>query len=319
MPEVILGIDTSCYTTSVAFVSNGRILHSERKLLDVKDGEKGLRQAEGVFQHVKNLPVLLEKLFGAVPDAVVCAVCVSKRPRDKEDSYMPVFAVGTSFAESIAASSRVPVYYTSHQQGHIRAALEDSGVPAGRFVALHLSGGTTQTVATDETLSITEIGGTSDLNAGQLVDRAGVMMGLHFPCGPELEKLAVNGKSESAIPVSKDKLTVSFSGAENKVEKLLHEGKSKEDVAMEVYSFLARSIAHLVVNAAHEAGVHHVLLAGGVASSNLLRSLLPVRVKKLDDKIKLHFGRNELSGDNACGVALIGYEKQKGIHYGDHH
>ena len=319
MPEVILGIDTSCYTTSVAFVSNGRIVHSERKLLDVKDGEKGLRQADGVFQHVKNLPDLLNKLTSHVPDAVITGVCVSKRPRDREDSYMPVFAVGTSFAESIAASLRVPVFYTSHQQGHIRAALVDSGMPAGRFVALHLSGGTTQTVLTDDTLSITEIGGTSDLNAGQLVDRAGVMMGLHFPCGPELEKLAVNGKSQSLIPVSRDKLTVSFSGAENKVEKLLSGGMSKEDTAMEVYSFLSRSIAHLVVNAAHEADVTRVLLAGGVASSDLLRKLLPARVKKLDDKIKLHFGRNELSGDNACGVALIGWEQQKGIRYGSDH
>ena len=319
MPEMILGIDTSCYTTSVALVSNGRIVHSERKILDVRQGEKGLRQADGVFQHVKNLPELMTRLMNAVPDAEIEAVCVSSRPRDREDSYMPVFAAGTGFAQSIAAAMKLPVYYTSHQQGHIRAALVDSGMPAGRFVALHLSGGTTQTVLTDEHLAITEIGGTSDLNAGQLVDRAGVMMGLHFPCGPELEKLAVNGSSRSIIPVSREKLTCSFSGAENKVEQLLAKGEKQEDVAMEVYSFLSRSIAHLVADAAHEAGVTRVLLAGGVASSNLLRRLLPARVKKLDDKLKLYFGRNELSGDNACGVALIGYEKHKGETYGDHH
>lgn len=319
MPDCVLGIDTSCYTTSVALASSGRIVFSERKLLSVPDGERGLRQADGVFQHVKALPALLGKLLDEAPDAVIKAVCVSSRPRDREDSYMPVFATGEAFAQSIAASLRVPLFKTSHQQGHIRAALVDSGVPTGKFVALHLSGGTTQTVLTDENLAITEIGGTSDLNAGQLVDRTGVLMGLHFPCGPELEKLAVKGESRSLIPVSKDKLTVSFSGAENKVKQLLESGETYENTAMEVYHFLSRSIAHLVVNAAHEAKVKQVLLAGGVASSRLLRELLPARVKKLDSNIKLHFGKPELSGDNACGVALIGYGLLTGGTYGTDH
>ena len=312
MPDVILGIDTSCYTTSVAFSSVGRIVNCKRRLLSVEQGERGLRQAEGVYQHTRALPELLEQLIEETPEAKIKGICVSARPRNKDDSYMPVFMTGVSFARALAAALHVPLEFTSHQQGHIRAAMVDSGLPDGNFVALHLSGGTTQTVLTDTNVSeIKEIGGTSDLNAGQLVDRTGVYLGLHFPCGPELEKLAKNGNAKSLIPVSSKNLTCSFSGSETQVQRMIKEGINPSDIAMEVYSFLARSIARLIASAAEEAHVRNFLLAGGVASSSLLRELLPQRVKKLNSSLKLYWARPELSGDNACGVALIGDERMR--------
>ena len=310
MSEIALGIDTSCYTTSVALASAGRIITSERKLLEVPAGERGLRQSDAVFQHVRALPGLLRKLMENAPGVGIDRVCVSSKPRDCEDSYMPVFAAGSAFAEAIATALRVPVFHTSHQQGHIRAALHESGMPEGSFVALHLSGGTTQTLLTDESLNISELGGTSDLNAGQLVDRTGVYMGLSFPCGPELEKLARNGVSHSLLPVSQKDLSCSFSGAEAQIRRLLDAGMKREDAAMEVYSFLARSISRLLIGACESGGTHRVLLAGGVASSVLLRGLLTQRVKKTDKRIELYWGKPELSGDNACGVALIGAERK---------
>ena len=169
MNELTLGIDTSCYTTSVALASAGRVVQSKRKLLSVPEGEKGLRQSDGVFQHVRALPALLEEMLSECPNVRIGCVCASDRPRDALDSYMPVFTAGASFARALAAALNVPAYFTSHQQGHIRAAMQDSGIPCGPFVALHLSGGTTQTLLTDETLSVRDIGGSSDLNAGQLV------------------------------------------------------------------------------------------------------------------------------------------------------
>ncbi|MBQ3669372.1 MAG: O-sialoglycoprotein endopeptidase, partial [Clostridia bacterium] len=301
----------------VAFVSAGRIVCSGRRLLRVEKGEKGLRQSEAVFQHVKALPEVLKNLLNEVPDALITRVCVSDRPRDTVDSYMPVFHAGKAFAETIASVLGVEVIYTTHQQGHIRAALVDSGMPMGKFVALHLSGGTTQSLLVDESLKCVDIGGTNDLNAGQLVDRIGVLLGLDFPAGAKLEALAVNGKSESLVPTSKNGEECSFSGAENKLKQLLANGLTPEDVAREVYSFLERSIAHLITSACKKTRTNKVLLAGGVASSGLLRKMVNERIQRRHSDIKLYWAKPELSGDNACGVALIGYERARGIEYDD--
>ena len=310
MREATLGIDTSCYTTSVALASGEEIVSSRRKLLCVEAGERGLRQSEAVFQHVKELPLLLEDLLKDNQDITISAISVSAKPRDALDSYMPVFESGKSFACAIGSALRVPVYETTHQQGHIRAALVDSNMPKGKFIALHLSGGTTQSVLADENLRVENIGGTSDLNAGQLVDRVGVYLGLSFPAGPQLEALARKGKAKSLIPLSRQGALCSFSGAENGLKRLIEQGLNREDVAREVYSFLERSIAHLIQSACEESKVDHVLLAGGVASSLLLRELLTQRIKKRAANIHLYWARPELSGDNACGVALIGEEKR---------
>ena len=100
----VLGIDTSCYTTSAAMAAGGRIIAFERKLLPVPAGERGLRQSEAVFAHIKQLPEVLEKTIGEAGVRPGC-VCVSASPRDGADSYMPVFAAGEAFARAVAAAS----------------------------------------------------------------------------------------------------------------------------------------------------------------------------------------------------------------------
>ena len=317
--EATLGIDTSCYTTSLALARGGRIIASERRLLSVPQGERGLRQSDAVFQHVRALPELLETLKTKIEDYNISAVSVSAKPRDALDSYMPVFQTGKSFAEVIALTCHVPLYYTTHQQGHIRAALYESGMPKGSFIALHLSGGTTQSVLVDEKLNTVDIGGTNDLNAGQLVDRIGVRLGLEFPAGPQLEALAENGTANALIPLSRRGLECSFSGAENGIIRLLEKGVSKQDAAREVYSFLERSIFHLIAAATDSHKINRVLLAGGVASSRLLRQLLEDRVSKRLRGVRLYWAKPELSSDNACGVALIGEDKRLEREYGADH
>lgn len=305
MPEAALGIDTSCYTTSLALAGEGVVVWSQRRMLEVAHGERGLRQSDGVFQHVRNLPELYGELMEHAKAKIAC-VCVSRAPRDAEGSYMPVFTAGTSFARVIAKTLDVPLFYTTHQQGHVAAALYESGLEDDSFIALHLSGGTTEALRVDRGLKITCLGGSNDLHAGQLVDRTGVRLGLPFPAGPELEKLALNGTSRSRVGVCVKGLTASFSGAENTLSRLIESGASPEDVAIETYSFLARTIARLTVNACEAAGLKKALMMGGVASSPLFRRETARRVEKLNGDIELYWGRKELSGDNACGVALIG-------------
>lgn len=309
MTPVVLGIDTSCYTTSCALADmQGHVLQS-RRLLTVEQGERGLQQSAGLFQHVNRLPEILRGVLEQMPDYEIRAVCVSERPRPQQDSYMPVFLAGSCVAQSIAMALRVPLYHTSHQQGHVRAALIDTGLRAERFVALHLSGGTTESLLVDHG-ALSLIGGSNDLHAGQFVDRAGVALGLPFPAGPHLEKLASGGKVVPRIKLAHRDGYVSFSGAESQVQRMVAEGSvAPADIAMEVYHYIARAVAQIIIYAHEQTHASDVLLAGGVASSALLRDLLNQRLHRKKLKVRLHWAKPEYAGDNACGVALIGLEQ----------
>lgn len=312
--RAVLGIDTSCYTTSAALVSvEGEILASSRRLLTVQEGERGLMQSQALFQHVKNLPLMIENVLSEAGGTTVCAVSASVRPRPAEDSYMPVFRAGESQARAAAALLCVPFYPVSHQEGHIRAAVVDSGIAERRpFLALHLSGGTTEVLLCEEA-GITRIGGSLDLHAGQLVDRVGVRMGLPFPSGPSLERLAVREKPQGRIGVAIKGTNCNMAGAENKAVHWLEQGEmSREQIAAEIYDFLCRTFLRLIKAACEETGCGQALLAGGVASSALLREMLTGRARRQKIGCRLCFARPELSADNAVGVALLGAEALQG-------
>ncbi len=316
MKRVVIGLDTSCYTTSAAAVTtDGQVVASCRKLLPVPKGQRGLRQSEAVFIHVRQLPEQIEALSKHLTDCEIAAVCASARPRDDEASYMPVFHAGDAQGRSIAALLGVPCFSTTHQRGHVAAASVDSGIAPGDLLAVHLSGGTTEILTlTDDRLTL--LGGTLDLHAGQVVDRVGVAMGLPFPAGPYLEKLAVQGKSQALLPVSMadGDLNCHLSGAETQVQRWLAQGKmSNEDVAREVYDLLARTLTRMVIAASNKTGIHQVLMAGGVASSSLFRMLVTERIRRRDPSMHVCFGKPEYSGDNAVGVALIGAEKLRAM------
>jgi hypothetical protein len=140
-----IGFDTSCYTTSVALARDGQIIASRRRLLTVEQGERGLMQSEGVFQHETRLPELIEQLMQEAGVQKIDAVGASTRPRPVDGSYMPVFTVGEGYGRSLAAVLGVPFIATSHQEGHIRAAMVDTALTYGEeILAVHLSGGTTE-------------------------------------------------------------------------------------------------------------------------------------------------------------------------------
>ena len=302
-----LGLDTSCYTTSAALCMPEGFPRQERRLLPVAAGERGLRQSEAVFAHVRQISDVLLPLLDGLPEPISC-VCASASPRDGEDSYMPVFQVGVSQGKAIAAALNVPFFTTTHQRGHIAAAKYGTGLSAEKFIALHLSGGTTDVLLMDGE-NIRPLGSSVDLHAGQLVDRIGVALGLPFPCGPYLEELALKAESRNQVPVSMDGLNCHLSGAEAQLMRMIAAGESRENVAAEVYSVLCRTVHRLLSAASESAGVKDLLVAGGVASSALLRKLLLERNEKRRTGLHFFFGRPEFSGDNAVGVALIGLHK----------
>ena len=306
----VIGFDTSNYRTSAAAVTlDGEILADYRELLPVSEGERGLRQSEAVFAHIRQLRNC-ETLLRSQADGIrIAAVAASVRPRDGEDSYMPVFQVGHTAGCMLAAALNVPFFETTHQRGHLAAAqhgteLED----AERMLALHLSGGTTDLLEADGD-RITQIGGSTDLHAGQLVDRAGVAMGLPFPSGEALEALARNGKSEGRLGCSMERgdLTCHLSGAETRVQQWIRRRElPEEDIAREIYDLLARTIVRMLKAGAAQTGQTRALVTGGVASSPLLRQMLKERKNRTRGCPELIFGKPERSGDNAVGVALIG-------------
>ena len=191
MADCYIGIDTSNYTTSLALATaQGEMIANLKAPLPVKAGERGLRQSDAVFAHVKNLPILMRELRVFLQEHRALAVGVSVKPRDAEDSYMPCFLSGRAAAESLAAGLLLPVEEFSHQNGHVMAALygADAMPLIGKdFLAFHVSGGTTEMLFVrpkGRDFSIELIGETADLNAGQVVDRIGVKLGLSFLAVP---------------------------------------------------------------------------------------------------------------------------------------
>ena len=306
----VIGFDTSNYRTSVAAVTlDGEFPVNHRELLPVPEGERGLRQSDAVFAHIRQLRNAEKELREAAAGLRIVAVAASTRPGDGEASYMPVFQVGHTAGSLLAAALNVPFFETTHQRGHLAAAafgtaLEDRG----EFLAVHLSGGTTDLLEVRGD-TVIRLGGSADLHAGQLVDRTGVEMGLPFPSGEALEAIAVKGKSEGLLGCSLEDgdLTCHLSGAETKACRWIREGRlPPENIAREVYDLLARTLIRMLRAGAEKTGLREALITGGVASSALLRQMLKERRGKTRGCPGIVFGRPEMSGDNAAGVALIG-------------
>lgn len=312
-----LGIDTSCYTTSVAVIGeDGSLLSEARQILSVKPGRCGLQQSEMVFQHTRNLPLLMEKALQS-DDIEICGVGVSGCPRPIADSYMPAFLAGVSAAKSIAAVSKIPLYTISHQENHMEAGMWSAGGPeAERFLMLHVSGGTTDMLLAqkkaDGRYLLEQIGGSMDLHAGQFIDRVGVALGLQFPTGPELEKLAETADCMTELPVSVRKLQVSLSGPATAALRKLQAGEDKAALALGVEYALAETFVRMLRNGAAAYDAADVLLVGGVASNKFIRAHVEEKLQKRN--IRLWVPEARFSCDNASGCAA--YARRMEIMHG---
>ena len=303
-------MDTSCYTTSVAAVDeNGQLICSCRKLLSVAEGERGLRQSEAFFKHINNFPEIYKQLIEKIDTKEVVAVCVSTQPRGMTSSYMPVFYAGRRLAETIAMSLNVPLYATDHQQGHIQAALYNKQMPNEKFCAVHLSGGTSEVLLVEEKetdFKVRIIAQSTDINAGQFIDRLGVLMGSPFPAGKYIDKKAMEYSGERlTLPISASMDQCSFSGCEAAAIREYQNSTGEDKLSEAIMSAVARTIAKMAGGAAYYAGVGDILMAGGVSSSEYLRKNLPILLEKRGGSFNLHFTAPELSADNAVGVALL--------------
>ena len=305
--SLLLGLDTSNYTTSAAVfdTGNGEIFQS-KILLPVKPGEKGVRQSDAVFHHTLQLPqviALLKEKCGGFSQ--ISAIGVSTRPRNAEGSYMPCFMVGYGTAEVLSEVMSVPKFEFSHQEGHIAAALYSSGrldLMNGTFIAFHVSGGTTEAVLASgngKGFETRLIASSLDLKAGQAIDRAAVMMGLPFPGGRHLEALAAEcHESISYRPCMKGS-DCSLSGIENKCHKLMEQGAGKSYIAKFCLTAVMNSIIGMTDALVSGYGSLPLVYAGGVMSNGMMRREITQRYPQAC------FAAPEFSCDNAAGVAVL--------------
>lgn len=313
----VLGIDTSCYTTSVAILDDqGQLVADRRRILEVKAGGRGLRQSEMVFQHTRNLPELFTKACQDIQSPVCfSAIGVSAFPRPLPDSYMPAFLVGEGYARVLSVSHNLPLHRLSHQENHVFAGVWSAGGPkVADFLAVHLSGGTTEIVRVAVTpsrrLALEILGGSQDIHAGQLVDRIGVLLGLQFPAGPQLESLAAIGHQEAvAIPVTVRNMCVSFAGPETHVQRLVAQGAPAETIAAGVELCIARAVTKMITQAIDSTGLTHVLLVGGVTANRFIRHYLKAQLEE-KQRAQLYFPDTVYSPDNAVGAAYFALMNQ---------
>ena len=225
-----LGIDTSNYATSLAvFDTNaGEVVCDCKKFLPVKAGQLGLRQSDALFHHTAALPDLLAELGTKADLTQIGAVGVSAKPRPVEGSYMPCFLAGVNAAAAFALGKGIPLIHTTHQQGHIAAALFATGereLFEQENLVFHVSGGTTDLLLCQGAERITPLGTSQDLYAGQAVDRLGVKLGYPFPAGVYVSEQAAQCTEKVHPKVSVKGVNCSLSGLENQYTKLLAEGK----------------------------------------------------------------------------------------------
>ena len=305
--DVFLGIDTSCYTTSICLVDDDyKVIADERRILEVPQGGRGLSQSNMVYQHTRNLPMLFEKLAPILHENLtIRAIGVTDKPRRRDDSYMPAFLAGLGYGRSLAAVLGVPLFTISHQENHLVAVLRCLGkIDDKPFHGLHLSGGTTdivKAVPDAAGLAISRIGGTSDISAGQFIDRVGVAMKLPFPAGVHLDQLA----QQCVTPVKGDHVfcrdgEVSFSGPESKAQRQIAAAAFVPDeLAQWVLATVWRGLEQLLRSAGT---IERLVAAGGVLSNSYLRQQLLDYGRQRH--IEIITAPPQFSCDNASGAAF---------------
>ena len=304
----VIGIDTSNYTTSIAFF-DGNGGENCSRLLPVKQGELGLRQSDAVFAHIKSLPELSGRLFSHFAVGDVTAVGVSTRPRAVEGSYMPCFMVGYSHGKMLADVLGVPLFEVSHQQGHVAASLWSAGnmeLMDCPHLAWHLSGGTTELLLVEpegKNVRCSKIGGTTDISAGQLIDRTGQLLDLPFPSGKHLDALSQEAIGKDTFKVKCPGMEFSLSGVQNKVQQYHEKNGNPAETAAFALRCVAGAVYQATSNALKAYPGLRVVFSGGVASNSMLRQVL--------EPLNPVFCQPQYSTDNAMGVAVLTHRLQE--------
>lgn len=311
----ILAIESSCDETSAA------ILVGERVVSNVVAGQVIHERYGGVVpelasrahqQHI--VPVVAQALEEAkITKKELDAVAFTRGP-----GLLGSLLVGTSFAKSLALSLNIPLIEVNHMQAHVLAHFIEDPKPPFPFLCLTVSGGHTQIVLVEGPLSMRVIGETQDDAVGEAFDKSAKMLGLPYPGGPMIDRLAQSGRADAfSFPLSEmPGLDFSFSGIKTAIGLFLQKQEQKEpgfternlaDLCASVQASLIQMLMQKVKRAARETGIRHIALAGGVSANRGLRQTLT----KWGDETShsIYIPEFQYCTDNAGMIAMAAYYK----------
>jgi len=329
MDVTILGIESSCDDTSAAIIRNGLLLSNRIANQEVHTRFGGVVPELASRAHQQNIiPVVDTALKEAgVTPADISAVAFTRGP-----GLMGSLLVGTSFAKGFALSRKIPLIEVNHLQGHIlalfikrrqetedqRPETREQKVPSFPFLCLLVSGGHTQILVVRDHLEMEIIGQTIDDAAGEAFDKCGKVIGLPYPAGPEIDKLATGG-DPMAFTFSRPRipgLNYSFSGLKTSFLYFLrdHLAKDPDFISKNLNSLCASlqfTIVDILLNklrlASKQTGIREIGLAGGVAANSALISAL--EAEALKRRWTLHIPKKSYTMDNAAMIGMTGYYK----------
>ncbi|MDX1666088.1 MAG: tRNA (adenosine(37)-N6)-threonylcarbamoyltransferase complex transferase subunit TsaD [Saprospiraceae bacterium] len=314
MSTIILGIESSCDDTSAAVVREGEVLSNE-----VAD-QRAHREYGGVVPEIASrahqiniVPVVELALKKAgVEKNALSAVAFTRGP-----GLMGSLLVGVSFAKALALSLDIPIIEVNHLQAHVLSHFAEAPMPSFPFLCLTVSGGHTQIVLVKGHLDMEVIGRTLDDAAGEAFDKTGKLLGLPYPAGPQIDRLAEGGKAVFSFPEPQiDDLDFSFSGLKTAILYFLQREKRKDEQFIEknladICASVQERIVSILMNklelAAQQTGISEIAIAGGVSANSSLRKAVHKRGKELGWKV--YIPKLEYCTDNAAMVAVAGYYK----------
>lgn len=315
---IILGIETSCDETSISILKDGKEMLSNHisSQIDIHKEYGGVVPEIASRHHIKNIATIMEvslKEAGITLDDVDY-IAVTYAP-----GLIGALLVGISFAKGISYGRDIPIIPVHHIKGHIYANFLEHKVelPA---IALVVSGGHTNIIYIDKNHKFFNLGGTLDDAVGESYDKVSRVMGLGYPGGPVIDKLAYEGDKDK-IPMPEPKVggyEFSFSGVKTSVINYVNKMNMKKeeynpaDIAASFQNRVVDILCKKTIAAAKEKGVKNILIAGGVAANSLLRKELLERSKL--EGIEVFYPSMKLCTDNAGMIAAAGYYK---LTYGD--
>lgn len=317
---VILGIESSCDDTSASVVRDGILLSNVIASQKVHEEYGGVVPELASRAHQQNIIPVVDRAIGraGINKEDISAVAFTRGP-----GLLGSLLVGTSFAKGFALASEKPLIEVNHLQGHVLALfLKDkegiSSPPQFPFLCLLVSGGNSQIIMVHDYLKMEVIGQTIDDAAGEAFDKCAKVMGLPYPGGPHIDRLAKEGdplRYEFAKPRISN-LNYSFSGLKTSFLYFLRDHlKTNENFIEENIHDLCASLQHTIVDillkklrkASKETGIKEIAVAGGVSANSGLRQALQSQAVK--NHWKLYIPKIEYTMDNAAMIAITGYYK----------
>ena len=313
-PTYLLAIESSCDDTSAAVIKDGSVLSNIVSVQKAHANYGGVVPELASREHQVNiLPVVDNALKEAgVSKEQLSAIAVTRGP-----GLLGSLIVGVTFAKSLALSLDIPLIEVHHMQAHVLSHFAELPYPSFPFLCLTVSGGHTQIIKVTDHLDMTILGETIDDAAGEAFDKAGKMLGLPYPAGPQVDKLASQGVPSFPFPKSKvGGLQFSFSGLKTSILYFLRdEMKANPNFIQENLEDLCASIQHTIIDmlmsklkkAAKETGISQVSIAGGVSANSGLRKAVEQAAQELgwDHYIPAF----EYCRDNAAMIGVVGYQK----------